>query len=245
MIDLHCHLLYFKDFPQILQQATKAGVKKLLVPSLNLKEAQKLLSLAPSHPSVFVAIGWHPTSLPYANPDFLQKELSKIIEHSKVVALGEIGLDTKKGGNIKEQISLLEAQLELATEYNLPVILHLRGEGTEVILQILKKYPKVFTVWHSAAPARKKLFLEWKERGLAFSFGPNLQRPHNLSHLDLLKNIPNPFFLETDSPFMGKEPKEVVKVYYFVAEKLEINIQILQERIEGYFETYFLRRKGS
>ena len=95
LTDTHCHLDYNKfdsDRAEVIQRANDSGLIRILVPGLQHRSSSEALRLAESNPSVYAAVGFHPTDL----EDFSENTFQQVKElaiHTKVVAIGEIGMD--------------------------------------------------------------------------------------------------------------------------------------------------------
>jgi TatD DNase family protein len=142
LIDTHCHLnldQFDSDREAVLERAARAGLDKILVPGLDLASSRVAVGLAKSHPMLHAAVGVHPTeALAWEEATLGKlKSLASRVDGtsgayaafgpSKVVAIGEIGLDDYwESAPRKIQANILKIQLELAAETGLPVILHMR-----------------------------------------------------------------------------------------------------------------------
>ena len=129
LIDTHCHLnftSYDDDRAAVLARASDAGVKHIIIPAIDLPSCNQAIELAGQRDGVYAAVGVHPNSC----SDFTLAHVDKLrafSRHRDIVAIGEIGLDYYWDKCPKpRQHSALEAQLELAGELELPVILHSR-----------------------------------------------------------------------------------------------------------------------
>ena len=146
LIDTHVHLYshaYAADLGAVLARAVEAGVVTCIVPGTTLKDSRAAVALA-KRQSLYAAVGIHPTEADNLTPQSLD-ELRALAQHPRVVAIGEIGLDyywprqTKRDWPCAapaRQREALQAQLELAAELHLPVIIHDR-EAHEDMLEIL------------------------------------------------------------------------------------------------------------
>src|SRR5689334_3656624 len=95
LTDTHCHLDYNKfdaDRAEVIQRAREAGLIRLLVPGLHHRSSKDAVQLAESNPSVYAAVGFHPTDLDQFTEETFQ-EVKELAPHPKVVAIGEIGID--------------------------------------------------------------------------------------------------------------------------------------------------------
>ena len=129
--DTHCHLDYNKfdpDRAEVIQHATDSGLIRILVPGLDHRSSAAAVRLAESTVSVYAAVGFHPTDLDQFSESTLQK-VKDLARHSKVVAIGEIGLDyywVKESNKRAFQREALKHQLQFAKEMEKPVVIHMR-----------------------------------------------------------------------------------------------------------------------
>jgi TatD DNase family protein len=134
LTDTHCHLYfdqYREDLPQVLSRAQENGVDRILVPGIDLQSSLVSLQLAERYPCLYAAVGVHPNSARTWTAD-TAAELSDLLSHPKVVAIGEIGLDYyREGAPRPTQVEILKIQLDLARTNGLPVILHVRNKSEQ------------------------------------------------------------------------------------------------------------------
>lgn len=139
IVDTHCHLTlkeFNEDRREVIQRALDNGVQKIVVPGVDLDTSRKAVECAQEFPSIFAAIGVHPHYADGWDPP-TAKELARLAESDKVVAVGEVGLDFYRNYSPREQqFRAFRAQLDLAAELELPVIVHTR-ESIHEILDIL------------------------------------------------------------------------------------------------------------
>jgi TatD DNase family protein len=130
-IDTHCHF----DFPpftdheeESLALAVQAGVQQIIVPTVTADRFEQVLNLAHSYPALYAAVGLHPLYIAQHSDEHMA-QLATILANKpqKLVAVGEIGLDLyMENPQFERQLELLNAQLKLAKQHDLPVILHSR-----------------------------------------------------------------------------------------------------------------------
>ncbi len=139
LVDTHCHLdfeSFAEEVEAVVARAAEAGVTRIIVPGLDLDNAPAVLALAERFPGVYAAVGVHPNSAAGWRDEWIDA-LRELAQHDKVVAIGEIGLDyywDKTPPPTQHQA--LTAQLELAVELGLPVIIHNR-DASEDVLRLL------------------------------------------------------------------------------------------------------------
>ena len=135
LIDTHSHIdlgVFSDDFHQVLNRARKAGVLAQVLPGVKRDGWERILQLCAKEKDLYPAIGLHPMYMRHHAPD----DLVVLREHAlsgKLVAIGEIGLDYfVKDIDQSAQQELFEAQLEIAAEAKLPVLLHVRKAHDQV-----------------------------------------------------------------------------------------------------------------
>lgn len=201
MIDTHCHLAdqpLFGDLRGVLERALKAGVKGMVVPSSSGDDWERVASLA-RKPGVSAAFGVHPwNARTGVDLPSLRSRLAG------AAAVGEVGLDWKVDVPRNLQMDCLEAQLILARELGLPVLLHCRGAFDE-LLELLKAHDPKGSVIHgfSRGPGLMRRFLE---QGCHIGFGGAVTRAGARSARASACEVPeNRFVLETDAPWIDVE----------------------------------------
>lgn len=204
-IDSHMHInsLITPDLEQrITALNANSKLEAVINVGLNPETSEESLIIAESNPKFYTAIGIHPLYVESQNLDFLY-ELAK---HDKTVAIGEIGLDTLKE-NFEEQKRYLLAQILIANELHLPVIIH-SNNSNQAVIDIFEKYakPKYGCVFHCFQPdleALKYLI----SNGYYVSFAGRITYKNaKKSHLVARSTPDNLFLVETDSPYISPEP---------------------------------------
>lgn len=216
LIDSHCHLpdnAYTGDLLAVLQRAREAGVIGLLVVGTSPSDWQSYLDLVSHGPQLRVALGFHPNSAKEYSPKTFERLRSLIdANRTTVVALGEIGLDFfRDWATPEEQRPLLQMQLDLAAELDLPVVLHCRAAEKELLETLRQRKDEgkkaVRGVWHSftgqAEEARAAV-----EIGLHIAFNGILTYPKAQNVRDAARVVPaERLLLETDAPYLPPEPR--------------------------------------
>ncbi len=136
MIDSHCHLDFShfdEDRDEVLARAVEIGVTAIINPGTDLESSRRAVALAEKYKDVYAAVGVHPHDASTLDGQTLS-ELRQLAGHPKVVAIGEIGLDYYRDLSPRtQQRAAFEAQLSLAAELGLPVIIHQRESADDVM----------------------------------------------------------------------------------------------------------------
>jgi len=202
MIDTHAHLYLCKpDIHALVAMSQAAGVEAIVNVSTDLASAETVLSQAQSFPGyVFPTAGIHPCcDLDVAEIPALRLFLEQ--HRSDIVAIGEIGLDLYRGtASLVDQVQRFEAQLLLAREYDLPVIIHSRQADAEMLAVILK-YPDIRKVFHcfSSGP---DFLASVQHENVFFSFTGHItyDNPHVVAAMKEMRL--SQMMLETDCPYL-------------------------------------------
>lgn len=213
-IDTHTHMndpRFESDFEELMRRQQIVGVTRMIVPGVEKVEQESVVSLAKKYPENFFALaGVHPTVV-NDNKEYQSElvALREILKESpvKFYGIGEIGLDLHWSKDfLKEQIEILHAQLELAIEYDLPVIFHVR-EAWEQMMPIIEQYAgRIRGVFHSFSG---DVEIYNKLKGLGdFSFGisgPVTYRKSTVAEAVRGMSLTD-IVLETDAPYLPPEP---------------------------------------
>ena len=215
MIDSHTHIFepeFDEDRREVLERASRAGVEHLILPNIDVDSLPRLLQTHEAFPhNTSIAIGLHPTSVGEDFPSQLEVIHEAVRNYrSKVVAIGEIGLDFYWDRSfIREQEEALRTQVEWAIEEDLPLILHTRSAHREM-LDLLSAYRgevRLRGVFHSFTGSEEEL-----EELIAFSpsfmIGINGVVTFKKSMLrEYIARIPlDRLLLETDAPYLAPVP---------------------------------------
>lgn len=207
LFDTHAHLdmkHFDKDREEIIKRAKERKIGIITV-GIDIKSSQRAIKLAEKH-DLFCAVGIHPHEAKnFLDLDQTMAKLGKLaLSSGKVVAIGEIGLDYYRNYSPrKDQKKLFEAQLLLAKNLDLPVIVHNR-ESASVMLGILGEFNHTGVV-HS-------FFSDIKlaKRFLKLDFYLGISGPitfPNAKHREVLKQLPLQHILvETDCPYLTPVP---------------------------------------
>ena len=243
--DTHAHIGLIYDDPieqlRVVQEAKQAQVTRIVSICNSLHDFTKVYDTLKTVPGVYHAVGVAPSEVNSPTKDWI-RTIETSLKLPNVVALGETGLDYfRKFGDKRSQIELFITQLELAHKMNIPVIIHNRDAGNDVLGILSERCPEAGAVLHcyseDADYAKKAL-----DTGINvyFSFAGNLtyRNARNL-HATAL-NIPlDRILIESESPFMvpakyrGKrnKPSYTPSTAFFLAELLDMDIEDLSAQL--------------
>ena len=227
IFDTPAHLddqAFDEDRAQLLDRLPKEGIALVMNPGCSLASSQEAVRLANQYDYLFAAVGSHPDAADEVNEETLRQYRRLCTDNPKVKAIGEIGLDYHYE-DIPRDIQKLafRAQMDLARELDLPVIVHER-EAHEDGMKIAAEFPTVTGVFHCYSGSLE--MARWLiERGWYIGFGGVLTFKNARKALEVAANIPlERIVLETDCPYMAPEPYRGKRndpgKLYRVAEKL-------------------------
>jgi len=205
LIDTHCHLdvaAFDEDRDRVLNRARQAGVTRIVVPGIAAAGWERLLALCTGEKGLYPALGLHPLFLDRHRPADLPALATAIARHAPV-AVGEIGLDFYPPDVDREgQTALFEAQLRIARESSLPVLLHVRKAHDET-LKLLRRFRLPRGGICHAFNGSLQQARQYIDLGFKLGFGGMLthERSHKLHRL--ARELPlEALVLETDAPDM-------------------------------------------
>ena len=209
LFDTHAHYddtQFDPDRQELLSALPESGVGLVVNPGCDIPTSRQAVALAEQYPHVYAAVGIHPENCGPYMPEELDI-LRELARHPKVVAIGEIGLDYYWEENPPRdfQQQVFRAQLQLAQELDLPVIVHDR-EAHGDSLSIIREFPAVTGVFHcfSGSPEMAEELLK---RGWYLGFdGPitykNARRAPEVAAITPLERM----VVETDAPYLSPVP---------------------------------------
>ncbi len=224
LIDTHAHLdfpEFDKDRDEVIQQAKKAGIERIINVGSHLQACKKSVELAQKYPEIYAAVGIHPhDAQDIENTEKFTETLKELAQKPKVVAIGECGLDfhpVDQGKFRKEitpdlkekQIEVFKAQLKLAQELGLPVIIHCRDAHQEVLETLVScndTLNQARGVFHCFS-GDKEFLNQVLNMGFYIGFCGNLTFKNAKNLQEIAKITPiEKILLETDCPFLSPEP---------------------------------------
>jgi len=201
-------VIYDRDRDQVIGEAERRGVSRMITIGIDLASSEKAVALADRYSSVYAAIGIHPHHA-VAIDASCSRRLELLTAHPKVIAYGEIGLDfVKKYAPVKQQETCFRQQVRLAKELHLPLIVHDRGAHAETmaILKAEKPFP-AGGVMHCFS-GDLKLAAAVIDLGFHISV-PGIVTYDNAKGLqEVVREVDLAFLLlETDAPFLAPVPE--------------------------------------
>lgn len=253
MIDVHCHLNFHSfenDLEETIQRAAEAGVEKIINVGTSIESSIKAVELSERFENLYSIVGIHPHHADKVEKGW-EKEVEALAKKPKVVAIGEIGLDYfsyKSNGIVdpKLQKEVFEAQIEISKKLNLPLQIHNRQAGKDVI-EILKHHknslknnPGMFHCFAADFGVQKDAL----NLGFYFGFDGNityegLAKGETVPLPELVKKTPiENLVVETDSPFLTpvphrgsrNEPSYVIITAKYIAQILNLPFEVVRSQ---------------
>ena len=203
MIDTHVHLDALEEPGAAVARARAAGVTRMITIGTGIESCRAALALAEEHDGVYAALGIDPHQAATGEAHRL-RELRNLLGDERAVAVGEAGLDYHYGAETKdEQRRLFGAQLGLARELGLPVVVHTRSANDDTE-RILRAHEGTVVMHCFSEPG---LLAAGVERGWYFSFAGNVTYPAAAALRAAAAEAPADRLLaETDSPYLAPQP---------------------------------------
>jgi TatD DNase family protein len=243
--DTHAHLDACDVPPaELLDRARAAGVTRVVTIGTGIDSCRRALAIAESQPCVVAALGIDPHRA--ATPEAERvDELRELLAHPRAVAVGETGLDGHHGSEtLREQRVLFDAQLALADELGLPVVIHSRAASTETAAALEPFHGTVILHCFS----EPELLEPAVERRYYVSFAGNVTYPKALELREAAAVVPVERLLaETDSPYLApqpvrgrqNEPMHVRHTLAAIAEARGVHLEELEARLDENAATAF------
>ena len=227
LFDTHAHMddhAFDADREELLRTLPQQGLALVMNPGCSLESSRNACALAREYDYIYAAVGSHPDVADEVNDAVLAEYRRLVRENPKAKAIGEIGLDYHYEDIPREvQKAAFRAQMALAAELNLPVIVHER-EAHEDGMKIVEEFPTVKGVFHCYSGSLE--MAKWLiARGWYIGFTGVLTFKNARKAIEVAANIPlDRIVLETDCPYMAPEPfrgkRNAPGKLYRMAEKL-------------------------
>ncbi len=245
MIDTHAHLDAVSDAPSdVLERARAAGVVRVVTIGTGIESCRRALEIAESEAGVVAALGIDPHRAATSEAARVE-ELRELLGHPRAVAVGETGLDGHHGADtLREQRILFDAQLALADDLDLPIVIHSREASAETAAA-LAPFEGTVVLHCFSEPELLETALE---RRYYVSFAGNVTYPKADELRAAAARVPvDRLLAETDSPYLAPQPvrgrpNEPMHVRHTVAALADVRgmrIEELEARIDDNADAAF------
>ena len=216
--DSHCHLdddRFNEDREILIEEIKKADITKFVSAGYSIEGSKKGIELAKKYEYIYTTCGISPNDIPQ-NEENLWKSIEEIrnlvnenIKYKKIVAIGEIGLDYYWEKDLQRRELQKQAfikQIEMANEFDLPIVIHTR-EAVMDTIEILKKNKVNKRGIFHCCPLNRELVKEALKLGFYISFAGPVTFKNSKNANEIIKMVPNDkMLIETDSPYLAPEP---------------------------------------
>lgn len=206
IFDAHAHYddrWYDEDRVDLLSSLPEQGISYIVNASVDLATAKTAIKYAETYPHLYACAGIHPENLEGLPENYLD-QLTELLKHPRVVALGEIGLDYHWDIPKEAQHRVFEEQLQLARELDIPVVIHDR-EAHGNVMELVRKYkPKGLMHCYSGSVEMLKEVLKL---GMSISLGGTVTFKNARVPVEVAQAVPlDRLLLETDAPYLSPVP---------------------------------------
>ncbi|WP_405381271.1 TatD family hydrolase [Phascolarctobacterium sp.] len=207
--DSHAHLDsdYFTDDREELIAKLQEDLDGIVNPGCDGPTSAFAVELAEKYDFIYAAVGYHPEELKGIPADYLD-QLAAWAVHPKVVAIGEIGLDYYWKENEPKEVQrrIFLEQIDLAKQFDLPIIIHDRDAHGDMLELFQKEVQGVQAVFHCFSGSLE-MAKELAKRGYYFGFGGTSTYKNNQKTREVMQYVPKELLLfETDSPYLSPVP---------------------------------------
>jgi TatD DNase family protein len=219
LVDSHCHLQdpkFDADHDAVLQRARDAGVSTLVVVGYDIPSSRLAVAMADSNENMYAAVGVHPHDSKAVTPHDIDT-LSRLADSSRVVAIGEIGLDYYRDLSPRDtQLRIFQQQLELARSLRLPVVIHSRQADEETFSVLADHEREALPAWPKNRPlgvmhcfaGDLPLALRYIEIGFVISITGTCTYPNAEISRTVARGIPLRWMaVETDAPYLPPQSR--------------------------------------
>ena len=216
--DSHCHLdddRFNEDREILIEEIKKADITKFVSAGYSIEGSKKGIELAKKYEYIYTTCGISPNDIPQ-NEENLWKSIEEIrnlvnenIKYKKIVAIGEIGLDYYWEKDLQRRELQKQAfikQIEMANEFDLPIVIHTR-EAVMDTIEILKKNKVNKRGIFHCCPLNRELVKEALKLGFYISFAGPVTFKNSKNANEIIEMVLNDkMLIETDSPYLAPEP---------------------------------------
>lgn len=206
IFDAHAHYddkWFDEDRSALLSSMPENGVSYIVNAAVDIATAKTAVGYAEQYQHMYACAGIHPENLEGLADDYLD-QLAKLLEHPRVVALGEIGLDYHWDIPRDIQNRVFEEQLRLARELDVPVVIHDR-EAHGDVMELVRRYkPRGLMHCYSGSTEMLK---EVMRLGMSISLGGTVTFKNARVPVEVAEAVPlDRLLLETDAPYLSPVP---------------------------------------
>lgn len=231
LFDSHCHLddeKFDEDRAEAIARLRAGGVEKCVCVGSDLPSSHRCIALAEQYDFIYAAAGVHPHEAKDAPPDYID-QLKALLSHLRVMALGEIGLDYYYDLSPRDvQKRVLQEQLDLACETDMPVIFHIRDAHGDMF-DILRSRSRLPSGVIHCCSASAEMVREYLKMGFYISFAGPITFKNAAGPVSASQAVPlDRLLIETDSPYLAPVPlrgrrNEPANVRYVLEKQAEIH----------------------
>jgi len=212
IIDTHCHLddkRYNDDIEKVLKRAKESGINRFIIPGADPRSLKRAIELSEVYSEIYFAVGVHPYDATNYNRDYLEQ----YITHPKCVAVGECGLDYYRLPDTIEEIETEKKlqkevfldQIELAKQFNLPLIVHIRDSSADCLEILQNNAGEKGGVLHCYNADESLLKLT--SQNFYYGIGGVLTFKNARKLVNVYPKIPlDRLLVETDAPYLTPHP---------------------------------------
>ena len=255
IIDVHAHMdfeEYDKDIDKVMEENKKAGVAAIINNGVHAESNRKVLMLAKKYDIIKPALGIYPVHAAEMNEEDFDAELD-FISKQKIIAIGEVGLDYKKGDDNphgdkyrNEMRKCFEKFIALAEKKKIPLIVHSRKAELDTIEMLESSSLKKDKIIMHCFMGRKHLVDRIIKNGWSMSIPCIINKLQQLQII--VEQIPmNQLLTETDCPYMSpypdikrNEPKFIVEALKKIAEIKKLDVEEVSKMIYMNYQKMFL-----
>ncbi|MEA5060836.1 MAG: TatD family hydrolase [Erysipelotrichaceae bacterium] len=210
IFDTHCHFNhddFYLNTDQYLKEAKENNVSRFLVVGYDKESSLRAVKLAEQHEEMYAAVGFHPTEIDIAEEDF--QIVMNLLNHPKVVAIGEIGLDyhwVKDLSQREKQKKYFIRQIEIANRFNKPIVVHNR-DAMQDCFDILKEHRVNKGGIMHCYSGSVEMAIELIKLDFMIGLGGPVTFLNAKTPKEVAKIIPlQSLVLETDAPYLAPHP---------------------------------------
>lgn len=210
LFDTHSHYndqKFDEDLEEIINNTYESGVTKFMCIGYDIKSSKKALKIASKYDFIFATVGISPNDIDGISKSDLD-EIEILAQNSKVLAIGEIGLDyywEKDEDKRSLQREIFINQIEIANRLNLPIVIHTRDAYIDTIKILKENVCKNTGIFH-CCPLNNELIKDGLKLGYYISFSGVITFKNSKPEIPINQVPLDRILIETDSPYLSPEP---------------------------------------